>query len=201
MHLELGLPIASDWLDVDPVSPLSNALQSHALTRRLPSVRPGQGSLSQQQAHKRPHCRRRHGAWILAWLVRWKGGGVCGHNATGGLYSKQIGTVETNLITLDAMAASWTMPLDGLLVNARPIYPKAMQANCLSFRGRVARKPFLNDLIANGVDSQAMLAVVGTGRFPGSATKFRVSVWLASRAACSLGIALRLLRLLACSCN
>lgn len=76
-----------------------------------------------------------------------------------------------------------------------------MQANCLSFRGRVARKPSLNDLIADVVDSQVMLAVVGTGRFPGFAAKFRASVWLGSRAACSLGIALRLLRLLACSCN
>lgn len=71
----------------------------------------------------------------------------------------------------------------------------------LELPGRVARKPSLNDLIANEFDGQFMLAVVETGRFPGSATNFRVSVWLGSRVACSLGIALRLLRLLACSCN
>lgn len=91
---------------------------------------------------------------------------MCGQNATGGLYSKQIGTAETNLTTLDALAASWTMHSDGLLVNAQPIYLEAMQASCLSFQSRVARKPSLNDLIANEVDGQVMLAVVRTGRFP-----------------------------------
>lgn len=60
-----------------------------------------------------------------------------------------------------------------------------MEASCLDFRDCVARNPLLHDLTANEVDGQVMLTVVGAGRFPGSAAKFGVSVWLGSRGACN----------------
>lgn len=123
------------------------------------------------------------GVWLLACLVSWKGGGVCTNNSPGDLFQVNWGRENK----LDNPLTQWR-PAGGapsdLLLKINRLF-SGHGSELLELPGLCSTHPhFLHDLIAtNGVDGQVMLIVVGTGRFPGSATIFRVSVWLGSRGA------------------